>query len=81
MGSTCKSSKRPTNWGPDYFLVGNLVLVPTNAAIPNRFSNSAFLDKGKIEFTIKKEKLHPLHPKLNLLTVLLSEAQSAIDWE
>ena len=76
MGSTCKNSERPTNWGPDYFLVGNLVLVPTNAAIPNRFSNSAFL-----EFTIKKENVHPLHPKLNLLTVLLSEAQSAIDWE
>ena len=34
--------------------MGNSVLVPTNAATPNRFSKSATTDKKYIDFTVTK---------------------------
>ena len=50
----CENSEGPINWDHDYSLVGNPVLVPTNAATPTRLCDSATTDKENTDFTIKE---------------------------
>ena len=59
--------------------MGNPILFPTNAANPNRLSNSASTAKEYIDFTIKEKGSSSTTSKLKLLVVLLSGGQSAIE--